>query len=448
MRRILAINGRVIIAGAALLALGMFTGCGQDDSQSSVPVDAHAGHEHGEEDDGTALLSLEEIAQARCEHDMATYLCDKCRYEVGVVKVSPDMLKATAAAAGGLIATETITERRMPSVLDVTGEIQLNENEAVHVSPRIPGIIEKVYVDIGARVKRGDLLFRINSVELGKTLAASELSRSLAELSRKNYEREMSLTEQKISSEQDMIDAQMTYEEHQSELDAALEALRVFGLTDADLKTLKTQKGSGSAGSLPVRASIDGTVIQKHAVTGELVEPGKDVLLLADLGSVWVWADIYGKDLPRLLAAEKTGSIPVSVHVRAFPDTAFEGRIDYIGATMDATTRTVKVRATVMNSDGRLRPGMFCEIHIDLASDRKALVVPKAALLSDEGNKFVFTFWKDDFYVRRPVRTGHEFLDMVEVIEGLHPGDRVVTAGAFLLKSDVLREKMGAGCAD
>jgi cobalt-zinc-cadmium efflux system membrane fusion protein len=303
-------------------------------------------------------------------------------------------------------------------------------------------------VDIGARVKRNDLLFEISSVELGKTLAAYELSRSLAELSRKNYEREKLLKEQNISSEQDLIEAQMAYEEHKTEMTGASDALRVFGLTDSDLKALRTQNRNGGTGRLPVRASIEGTVIQKHAVTGELVEPGKDVLLVADLSSVWVWADIYAKDLQRLLAAEKDGPIPVSVHVSAFPDTPFEGSIDYIGATMDETTRTVKVRATVLNPDGRLRPGMFCEIHIGLSGDRMVLAVPKAALLSDEGEGFVFIHWKEDFYVRRSVRVGRESFDMVEVLEGLRSGDRVVTEGAFLLKSDVLREKMGAGCAD
>lgn len=438
----------MIAAVAALLVVGTFTACEKNSSRDAEAVDAHAGHDHDEENDGSVALSLEEIAAARCEHDTATYLCDECRYEVGVVKVLPDMLKERSEGASGLLSTETVAVRRVTDGLDVTGEIRLNENQAAHVSPRIPGTIEKVYVDIGARVERGDLLFNISSVELGKTLAAYELNRSLAELARKNYEREKRLEEQNISSEQDLIEAQMAYEEHKAELAGALDALRVYGLSDQDLKALRAQSGNGDTGSLPVRASIDGVVIQKHAVTGELVEPGKDVLLVADLSSVWVWADIYEKDLPQLLAAEVAGPIPVRVNVRAFPDTTFAGSIDYIGATMDENTRTVKVRATVSNRDGLLRPGMFCEIHIGFESDQTALVVPKVALLSDEGDHFVFAHWKDDFYVRRLVTPGREFFDTVEVASGLKPGDRVVTTGAFILKSDVLREKMGAGCAD
>jgi cobalt-zinc-cadmium efflux system membrane fusion protein len=445
MRRVFIFIGAMILLVTVIIEL---TGCGRENSSDAPQSEAHAGHDHSEDDNSSQLLSIEEIAAARCEHDKAAYRCDECRYEVGVVKVSPDILKKSPTDTTGLLVTESVTTRRVLAGLEFTGGIQLNENEAVHVSPRVTGIIEVVYVDIGARVKRGDLLLRINSVELGQTLAAYELSRSLTELTRKNYERERLLKKQNISSEQDLIEAQMAYEKHKTELEAAGEALRVLGLTNDDLQELREPNNSGGAGSLPVRASIDGTVIQKHAVVGELVERGKDMLLLADLSSVWVWADIYEKDLPRLLAAENEGPIPVSVYVEAFPDHSFDGSIDYVSATMDERTRTVKVRATVMNPDGRLRPGMFCEIHAGLESGETVLAIPKAALLSDEGDDFVFAFWKEDLYVRRAVQTGREFFNLVEVLDGLKAGDKVATEGAFLLKSDVLREKMGAGCAD
>ena len=91
---------------------------------------------------------------------------------------------------------------------------------------------------------------------------------------------------------------------------------------------------------------------------------------------------------------------------------------------------------------------MFCEISMEVAGHREALAIPKMALLSDAGRDFVFAHWKEDYYVRRPVKTGRQSPDHTEIIEGLHPGDKIVTDGAFLLKSDVLREKMGAGCAD
>jgi cobalt-zinc-cadmium efflux system membrane fusion protein len=93
---------------------------------------------------------------------------------------------------------------------------------------------------------------------------------------------------------------------------------------------------------------------------------------------------------------------------------------------------------------------MFCDVSIAIGNGQaeEVLAVPRAALMADEGKAFVFVHWKDDFFVRRDVRKGRELLDMVEIIDGLQAGETVVKDGAFLLKSDVLREKMGAGCAD
>ena len=110
----------------------------------------------------------------------------------------------------------------------------------------------------------------------------------------------------------------------------------------------------------------------------------------------------------------------------------------------------VKVRATIENPDRALRPGMFCEATINLGDGQveEVLAVPRSAVLSDEGKDFVFKHWKGDFFVRQDVRKGREFFGVVELLEGLEGGETVVADGAFLLKSDVLREKMGAGCAD
>jgi len=448
VRRILPVSSVPALFAVLVFFLGACDHGHADGENQAVQGDEHAGHEHGEEGENPLAMSLDEIAAARCEHRIATYECDACRFEVGVVKVSDSLLKKTASAGAGLLGTEVVALRHAAVRLDVTGEVRLNENTAVHISPRIPGIIESVQVDIGARVVKGDLLLKINSVELGRMLADFERSNALTELSRKNFEREQSLMERKISSEQDMIEAQMIHEGHRTELKAAKQALHVFGLTEDDLAALREQINDTGMGCLPVRAPLAGTIIEKHAVIGELVEPGKSVMLLADLDAVWVWADIYEQDLHQLLAAEQEDPIPVKVFVGAFPDRLFEGNVDYIGATMQERTRTIKVRATVHNTDRLLRPGMFCEIQIGMDAGEDVLAVPKTALLADEGQHFVFKHWQDDLYVRRAVQKGREFFDTVEITEGLEPGELVVTEGAFLLKSDVLREKMGAGCAD
>lgn len=440
----------------ALLAFSMIAGgCRKETTDShAAPVAEEGSEKHGDDDGhghaaGTAsAASIEERVSTKCEHDVPTYQCAECRYEVGVVKLDASLLKREDGA--GLVRTQVVARTGVLVALPATGEVALNENAAVHISPRIPGIIESVSVDIGARVKTGDTLLTLASVELGKALAEYERNRTLSDLSEKVFTRETKLREQKVGSEQDMIDAQMTFEQHRTDLKASEQMLHVLGLTEEDLAAMREPLHGAGAGRLPVRAPVAGTIIEKHAVAGEMAESGKDLMLLSDLTTVWVWANVHSRDLARLLAAEKRGAVAVEVTVAAFPDRQFKGALDYVGATMDERTRTVRVRATVRNPDLELRPGMFCDVAISLGNGKaeEVLAAPRAALFSDEGKSFVFKHWKDDFFVRQDVRQGREFFGMVEILEGLQVGDTVATDGAFLLKSDVLREKMGAGCAD
>jgi len=398
--------------------------------------DGHEGHDHG--GGGDLDMSLEQILTTKCECDELAYQCPGCRHEVGVVQVNEALM-----GKSGIVNTIAASEREVESALRVTGEVQLNENAAVHISPRISGVVRSVAVDVGAQVKEGDVLFQIDSIELGQAVAEYEKNRALLEISRKNYDRERSLYERKISSEQDMLESRMKFEEYQTQFNAARQKLYVLGLTDAELARVKPQE----AGRLAARAPLSGRVIEKHAVTGELVEPGTSVMTVADLSQVWVWADIYEDDLATLIEAKQRVAIPAHVTVHAYGKRLFKGEIDYIGATMDEKTRTVKVRATVQNTERLLRPGMFCEIRILLPSAGRVLAIPRGAVLSDDGRHFVFKHLKDDLYVRRPVRPGRAFDHSIEILDGLKPGETIIVDGSFLLKSDVLRAKMGAGCA-
>jgi cobalt-zinc-cadmium efflux system membrane fusion protein len=115
---------------------------------------------------------------------------------------------------------------------------------------------------------------------------------------------------------------------------------------------------------------------------------------------------------------------------------------------MDESSRTVKVRVQVKNADGRLLAGMFAAVNLFLPGRDETLAVPRHAVLDDEGRSFVFIHYQGDYYVRRPVIPGQRWAGWVEIEKGLEPSQIVVTEGAFLMKSDVLRSKMGAGCAD
>jgi cobalt-zinc-cadmium efflux system membrane fusion protein len=435
----------LFVFGIASMALAM-PGCDR-----GVVSESRAGKsEEGVAEQAIAVgtLTVEQVLQARCPHGL-TIECDECRYEVGVVKVDASLLKQADGATAGLLKTIQVAEKRKMTVaVDITGEVRMNENTAVHVSPRIPGIVREVKVDIGTEVKKDDVLFTLDSVELGQALSDYERNMALTALSERNFQREKSLFDKKIGSEMEMIEAQIRFEEYQTALKASEQRLHVLGLTDSDIAEIDPTNHKSLSGSLAVRAPIDGTIIEKHAVVGELVEPARVTIVLADLNTVWVWGGVYERDLAAVVKHKIAESIPVEVSVPAYPGDKFHGQMNYIGATMDEATRTVQVRTVIDNSDRRLRPGMFCQGRILLSTDEEVLAIPKVALLSDEGNDFVFIHMKDDYFLRQNVKKGREFEDGVEILEGLTPGQTIVTEGAFVLKSDVLRSKMGAGCAD
>ncbi|MEI6675949.1 MAG: efflux RND transporter periplasmic adaptor subunit [Verrucomicrobiota bacterium] len=427
------------LAGGTLV----LAGCGKN------PADKREGKAEAEEKQEGKVgdLTAEQVLRAKCPHGL-TIECNECRYEVGVVKVDPSLIQPAKGSDTCLVKTLQVAKSQMTTAVNITGEVRMNENSAVHVTPRIPGVVRAVNVDIGAEVAKGDVLFTLDSVELGQALSDWEKNLAMAELSGKNYQREKSLYEKKVGPESDMIEAQMKHEEYQIALKASEQKLHVLGLSEEDVAKINPNNHDSLSGALAVRAPSNGTIIDKHAVVGELVEPGKDTMVLADLDSVWAWGGVYERDLGLVLKRKLADGIPVELSVPAFPDALFRGQMNYIAATMDEATRTVKVRTVIDNKDRRLRPGMFCQGRILITTDEEVLAIPKVALLSDEGVDFVFTRMQDDYYLRTNVQKGRNFAEGVEILKGLAPGQTIVTDGAFILKSDVLKAKMGAGCAD
>lgn len=436
-----------------LLKVPICTGAPEESDHNHREKDGHSHGEHespgGEEEEQSDFsLSVPEILKAACEHDMPTYQCAECRYEVGVVKVDKSLLIDGKNPEKGLVSVIPVTTQKASTALNATGEVKLNGNMTAHVSPRIEGIIRSVAVDIGAEVRKNDPLFTIESTELGEAVADYLKNRSLIALQAKTFAREKALFEQKISPEQDMLQAKASLQEAEAAFKAARQRLQVLGLSEQEISKLGSDNNPGLVGTLTIRAPFGGTIIDKHAVVGERVEPASDLMLLANLETVWVWADIYESDFLPLLQKKNDGPIDVEIRQAAFPDEVFRGQLDYVGATMDEKTRTVKVRATIANDHKHLRPGLFCEVTISLTGEEEVLAVPESALLADEGVHFIYKHLKDDYYVRRQVTKGREFAGSVEIVAGVEPGELIVADGAFLLKSDTLRSKMGAGCAD
>ena len=403
---------------------------------------AEAAHDHGDEEQSDLDRAVDELLAETCEHQVAAYRCAECRYEVGVARVPADLVSQ------GLIRVGEVGRHPFGGQVELTGEIRFDESRIAHLGPRLPGVVGRVMVDLGERVEAGAALLEIESAELAEAQAAYLQAAAAVRLAHGTLERQEVMREAQISSQREYLESEQALEAATIRVNAERQKLLRLGLTEGESHALEQRGIAGATGRFVLKAPFNGEVMELHAVRGERVEPGDQMMLFGDTGSLWVWVDLYEADLAPVVRAAGDALLPATIHVRAWPEAAFAGVLNFVGRTMDKTTRTVKARVAVEDPSGRLRPGMFATVRLAVGGQGSALAVPASAVLADEGRDFVFVRHEEEYFIRRPVRTGRRAIDLIEVVEGLHLGQTVAVAGAFLLKSDVLRSKMGAGCAD
>lgn len=213
-------------------------------------------------------------------------------------------------------------------------------------------------------------------------------------------------------------------------------ALEILGFSRDDIAKVDADAGEELA-HCPIEAPFDGTVISKDVVLLEHVGPTNQILGIADLRTVWLSADIYEAQLP--LVAKAAGQ-EVSFTSDAWPGKTFTAKIFYTGDIVEKESRTVAMRAVADNAEGLLKPGMFVRVTLPGAARSSVLQVPRSAIQEHEGRSFVFVHTGGETFARRDVKPGHRAGEAVEILAGLSPGDQVVTAGGFALKSRLLAE--------
>jgi len=436
-------TGNLHIGGAVAGALDQHGSAHSDADACDAcpPEEDHSDHGDDEHQAAEAQPDIDAIFSIKCEHDIRIVDCDECRYEVGVVKVAPSVSEA-------LIETQVASHRNLSKVLTLTGQIELDQTRLFEVASAGKGRVIRIEKMLGEKVKAGDILAVVHSAELGQAKAEYLETQARFELAQATYAREEGLYKKEIASQDDYLKAQSELRSAEACLAADEKKLNLFGMDTEQIAAIDKEKKNGRFAQLVLRATADGTIIEQNITVGKLIDTTDSLYTVADLSNLWVWCDLYEKDLARLhklLAAE--APVKATLRVAAFEDVRFEGIVDLITSKLNTETRTVQMRLQVANTDRMLKPGMFADVSIPTGKTTSALVVPKTAIMTDEDRTFLFRHLKDDFWVRRDVLTGKENNGYIQIVSGLAENARVVTKGAFMFKSDVLREKMGAGCA-
>ncbi len=352
--------------------------------------------------------------------------------ESGIVTLSSEKLQAAG------IETRKVNPEPLSALISATAVIEFNGDKLSKVSPRVSGRVVKLLASQGDRVKAGQPLALLDSVDLDQAWSDYVKAKGKVEMAKKNLSREETLFEKKISPEKDVIKARQEMGEAEADLNLSVEKFRLLGI---DIAGMEQQKNSGkdSHPLIPLTSAVGGAVVERTATPGEMAGPDKVLFTVADLSALWVVIDIYENSLPLIHVGNG-----VKVSVSAFPDTTFKGRIAQVGDVVDEKSRTVKARVVVDNASGKLKPGMFATVTMDAKGPtlEQVIAIPEDALLLDGTARYVFVQTGPGAFARRDVNAGRILGRRIEIIDGLKKGDLLVVKGTFVLKSELKKESL------
>ncbi len=337
--------------------------------------------------------------------------------------------------------TVSVSPRPLRESRTFTAQTDYNRNHLAALAPRAPGVVERVEKESGDTVKSGETLAVIDSAEVGNAKAALLEAAALVEIRQKNFDREVRLLERGIATEQDHLAAEGALAEARIALARARQTLRNFGFHEYTIDRIAEAKDTNS--HLELRAPFYGVVIERNATIGEVVGTESPLFRVADPTTLWAWIDVYGGDLGQI--AEDR---PVLFTPNGLPGERFPGRIRWVSTEIDPRTRTLRARAELANPNGRLRANMFGQAEVLVREAESALVIPKDSVQWEGCCHVVFVKQSDMLYVPKKVRLGHETPEHYEITAGLTGGEEIVTAGSFLLKTEIMKTSIGIGCCE
>ncbi|MDO9372436.1 MAG: efflux RND transporter periplasmic adaptor subunit [Gammaproteobacteria bacterium] len=311
--------------------------------------------------------------------------------EAGAVSIAPQMIQNMG------VRTARVERGALKRIIDSVGYVSVDENKIRRVQVRTEGWVESLHVNfVGQQVRKGDLLFELYAPRL-------------------------------VNAQQEYL--AMLAMDNAPLQQAARQRLAALGVGEAQIAALeKTRRVPRLTG---VYAQEDGVVQALAVRPGAYVEPATETVVLADLSSVWVLADVFGSD-----AAQVQPGAEAAANFAAIPGKTWQGSVDYIYPGIDSATRTLKVRLRFDNPAALLKPNMYASVRIGTGAPRAVLSIPREALIQTGDGARVIVALGEGKFAPRAVRAGMESGERVEIVAGLREGEQVVTSGQFLIDSE------------
>lgn len=323
---------------------------------------------------------------------------------------------------------------QVAETLRVTGRIEADETRLVKVSVPLPGRITGLEVLEGHTVKKGQSLAGLYSTELSGSQLALIKALSQADLALRATERAKQLVSAGVIGTAEVQRREAELLQANAEVNSIRDQLRVLGLTEGEIQQLQSSRKVNSL--THVVSTIDGTVLDRKVNTGQIVHPSDVIFTIADLSNVWLVADI---------PEQNAGSIAVGriveAEVPALPGHTIRGRLSYISAIVDPSTRTVHVRMDVTNPKNRYKPAMLATIVLKDQGQRKR-TLPLGAIVREQDRDYVYIQLADNKFVMRQVSLGEDNENFRVLNDGVSDTEKLVLEGAFHLNNERKRQAL------
>jgi cobalt-zinc-cadmium efflux system membrane fusion protein len=314
------------------------------------------------------------------------------------------------------VKVEAIAARPVHHELNVPATAEADPAKMAKISPPLPGRVVKLFVRLGEAVKQGAPLFTLDSSDLVAAQTDYLKARSAEAQANRAVARQKDLVEHGIGAKRELEQAETERDLAHSELERAGTRLRLLGMDP------------GQVGRpLQVRAPVSGRIIDLATASGEYQnDPAAVLMIVADLSTIWVTANVPEKDIQRVAVGEDA-----LIDFSAYPGQRLVGRVQFIGEVLAPETRSVKVRIELDNPGGRLKPGMFARVTLR-GTELPELLVPPAALVVRADKSYLFVEKAPWTFERRVVEVGDALPEGTCIVRGLAAGERIVTANTIV----------------
>jgi cobalt-zinc-cadmium efflux system membrane fusion protein len=310
-------------------------------------------------------------------------------------------------------------------MLRLTGAVAYNGFHTIPVITQISGPVSRIVVVPGQQVHQGEAMLYVSSPDYSQLRTNYLKTKDAYALAQKAYARAKDLYDHKAIAEQTLEQAQSAEVQAGGDLVAALAALKVLGIKDPD----ELVQGPPSY-EVPVKATIGGEVVEQDVASGQLLQSGAtQCFMISDTSTVWVLVNVYQKDLPYI----RVGNV-VTIQTDSYSQ-EFHGRIAYVAASLDPTTRTLQARIETGNPGQKLKKDMYVTATVNAGTITNAIALPDAAILRDSENQpFVYAATSANQFGRRTVTLGESLNGQTEITSGVKPGEQIIGDGSLFLQ--------------